>query len=117
MAITPSLVQLLIQVAAGDAEKLPRLHEICSWFPDLVMLYKDTVDIADCLIDDEKARMRPNRSLLVEYLYWVMMEAESDDMVQSYHWRACKPSHVEGADHGTGQGEGTVLGRAAGQDT
>ena len=81
MEITASLALKLVHVAAGGAEKLARQREICSWFPDPTMLYEEAIDIVGCLADEEKASMRPNHALPVEYLYWEMMEAESDDPV------------------------------------
>lgn len=82
----------------GNVEKLSQLREICSWFPDLAMLYEEAVGIANCLTDDEKAHMRPNRSLPMEYLYWAMMEAKTNPM-QSYRWRAYKSSRADAASH------------------
>ncbi|XP_044377668.1 uncharacterized protein [Triticum aestivum] len=105
MEITPSLALILVRVAAGDAEKLARLREICSWFRDPTMLYEEAIGIAGCLVDEEKATMRLNHDFPVEYLYWATMDAESDDPVQRYRWRAYKSSlYGDGASHGAGQG-------------
>lgn len=111
MEITHPLAQLLVHVAVGDAVKLSPLREICSWFLDLPMLYEEAVGIADCLTNEEKVCMRPNNSLPVEYLYRAMMEADSDDPVQRYRWKAYKSRCADDAAHGAGQGAGHAAGQ------
>lgn len=46
METTPTLAEILVQVANGDVDKLAKLREICSWFPNRAMLYEKLLGIA-----------------------------------------------------------------------
>ena len=66
MEITPAQAEIFIQVASGDVDKLAKLHEICSWCPTRVILYKKSLEIALAAMKEEEAWMIKDRALPIE---------------------------------------------------
>lgn len=75
--------------AEGDAVKLARPREICSWFPNYKELAKDAIGVTLEANAKEIKRMYGDRDLLcMDILIWAMLEAESEDPVQRARWAA-----------------------------
>lgn len=83
----------VMRLAAGDAEKLMKLREICSRFTSFEALNQEALAVARHATMPELERMVGGGAESIEILLWAMEEVGSADPEQRRRWGVYQLRH------------------------